>query len=113
MAYHPEEDISELQINHMDEDGLNNCPENLQTCTGKENINWGTCRQRISSKLKGVPNLALSQPIKATVIETGEVEYYPSISEASRKLNTGARIGQACKNGKIAAGRTWEYYYGS
>ena len=110
MAYHPEEDISNLQINHLDEDSLNNCPENLKSCTGKENINWGTCRKRISSKLKGVPNLALSQPIKAVVIETGKVEYYPSIAEAKRMLNTSARIGECCK-GKVdsAAGRTWEY----
>lgn len=114
MAYHPDEDISELQINHLDEDSLNNCPENLQSCTAKENINWGTCRERISRKLKGIPNKNLAIAVKATVIETGKVEYYESIAEAKRQLQINARIGEACK-GKVesAAGRYWEYYHGN
>lgn len=113
MAYHPDEDISNLQINHKDEDSLNNCPENLMACTGKENINWGTCRERISKALKDIPNVALSQPVKATVIETGKVEYYPSIAEAHRQLKTYARIGECCKGVReSAAGRYWEYYWG-
>lgn len=112
MAYHPDEDISNLQINHLDEDSLNNCPDNLQACTGKENINWGSCRERISKKLKGVPNLALSQPVKATVIDTGEIEYYNSIAEAKRTLHTKAGIGECCMGRReSAAGRYWEYYY--
>jgi hypothetical protein len=112
-AYHPDEDISDLQINHLDEDSLNNCPENLETCTGKENINWGTCRERISRRLKGRPNLALSQPVKATVVDTGRVEYYPSLAEAQRQLDTRTSITRCCKEGTIGAGRTWEYYYGN
>ncbi len=111
MAYHPDEDISELQINHLDEDSLNNCPDNLASCTAKENINWGTCIERMSAAMRGRPNLALSQPVKATVIETGKEEYYPSIAEAKRSLNTQARIGECCR-GLLdhAAGRYWEYY---
>lgn len=113
MAYHPDEDISNLQINHLDEDSLNNCIENLQVCTGKENINWGTCKARISASLKGVPNLALAKAVKATVIETGEEEYYESISCAQRTLNTRSSISDCCKGKRpTAAGRTWEYYYG-
>lgn len=111
MAYHPEEDISNLQINHLDGNSLNNFPGNLQSCTGKENINWGTCKERISSKLKGVPNLALSQPVKATVIATGKIEYYQSLAEAKRILHTSTNLSRCCKEGRIGAGRTWEYYW--
>lgn len=113
MAYHPDRDISNLQINHMDENPENNDISNLMACTAKDNINWGTCIERMSAAMRGRPNLALSQPVKATIIETGEVEYYQSISEAKRSLNTQARIGECCK-GLIdsAAGRHWEYYYG-
>ena len=111
-AYHPEEDISNLQINHIDEDSLNNCPDNLTACTAKENMNWGTCRERISATLKGKPNLALSQAVKAIVIATGEVEYYNSIAEAKRTLHTEARIGECCMGKQeSAAGRYWEYYH--
>lgn len=111
MAYHPEEDISNLQINHLDEDSLNNCIENLQSCTGKENINWGTCRERISRRLKGRPNYVLSQPVKATVIENGEVEYYPSLAEAHRILHTKTNLSRCCKEGTVGVGRKWEYYW--
>lgn len=37
-----------LQVNHKDEDKENNCIENLELMTQKENCNYGTRNQRIS-----------------------------------------------------------------
>ena len=37
-----------MQINHKDEDKTNNCIDNLELMTNKENCNYGTRNQRIS-----------------------------------------------------------------
>lgn len=115
MAYHPDEDISELQINHLDEDSLNNCPDNLEVCTCKENINYGTGNIRRSLALKGKPNTSKATAVKATVISTGEIEFYNSITEAECVLGIKSGVGECCakkQHYKSAAGRYWEYYYG-
>ena len=38
--------------NHKDENKLNNKAENIEFCTISHNSTWGTCRERISAKLK-------------------------------------------------------------
>ena len=41
------------QVNHKDEDKDNNCAENLEWCTAKYNMNYGTRNKRISESRKG------------------------------------------------------------
>ena len=40
------------EVNHIDENKLNNHYTNLMWCTSQENSNWGTRRERISNTLK-------------------------------------------------------------
>lgn len=40
-------------INHKDENKSNNCVDNLEWCDEKYNVNYGTCRQKISESQKG------------------------------------------------------------
>jgi hypothetical protein len=41
-------------VNHKDEDGTNNDPENLEWCTREYNVNYGTAKERRARKLRGV-----------------------------------------------------------
>ena len=40
------------EVNHKDENKSNNCVDNLEWCTSKDNCNHGTRNKRISEKLK-------------------------------------------------------------
>lgn len=110
-AYHPNEDISDLQINHLDENSLNNDISNLETCTAKENMNWGTVKQRLSEDRKGILNNHRSIPVVAYYLDDYEVEHYPSIAEAGRQLGIDYKyIIDCCKGYRVQyAGRIWQY----
>lgn len=41
------------EVNHIDEDGLNNCANNLEWLTHEENVNHGTRNERASKANKG------------------------------------------------------------
>ena len=62
------------QVNHLSEDKLNNSVENLEWCTAKENINYGTGIKRSSEKR--------SKPVLC--VELNQI--FPSLTDAARQL---------------------------
>lgn len=114
MAYHPEEDISELQINHLDEDPLNNSINNLRACTASENVNYGTGNLRRSLKKKGIPNTSVSVEVEAYVIETGKTEYYMSVAQAARTVGVTVNSIWSALDipGRTSSGRVWTRHHG-
>lgn len=85
-----------MQINHIDENTLNNSIYNLNLMTAKENNNWGTRTQRASLKKFNHPQR--SKPIVA--LQDGNIKmYFPSTMEAQRMGFSQGNIGSCC-NGK-------------
>lgn len=68
MAFLPKPDGCD-EINHKDENKLNNTVENLEWCTHKYNMNYGTLKERTSEKLKqrNVEYCTISVPVKTTI----------------------------------------------
>lgn len=90
------------QINHRDENKLNNYVDNLEWCDAKYNSNYGSRNNRISSiQFNG------KKSKKVRLIELNIV--FPSLAEAFRKTN----IGNICRclKGKCpkAGCFHWEY----
>lgn len=74
------------QINHKNEIKTDNRVENLEWCTGKYNVNYGTAIER-SSKKRGKPVMC---------IETGNV--FVSCKAAGRELNLDfSHIAKCCR----------------
>lgn len=88
-----------IEINHKDENPLNNKLENLEWCTRAYNNNYGTRTQRISKMV-----MATNKENKNTII-------FKSISQAERELKIANASIIACCKGKrkSAGGYTWEY----
>lgn len=94
-------------INHKDECPSNNCIDNLEWCTQKHNMNWGTVRERERM------NNPLRKCVMSIDMKTGEKEYFSSISEAYDSVRSGKRSGSISEalsgKRKSAYGRFWFY----
>ena len=94
-----------LEINHKDENKANNHVENLEWCTRKYNVNFGTTIERVTQKL--------SKKVKAVNVETGEVIAFSSTMEAERKGYNSGAVSQASRGiyygGNLYRGYEWYY----
>ena len=83
------------EINHRDENKVNNKLSNLEWCDAKHNVNYGTRNTRVSQKL--------SKKVRAVNVETGEIVTFSSVKEAEKKGYY--NISQACR-GAYKSGKT-------
>ena len=91
------------QVNHLDENKKNNCIENLEWATAKENLNYGTRNERAGYSLS-IPLFQYSK--------SGEfIREWPGALEVERVLGINNKNINSCCKGKrkSAGGFVWRY----
>ena len=93
------------QVNHKDENPLNNCVDNLEWCTAKYNCNYGTRTDRIKA------NMPQNKAVYQTSLDGVIIAEFPTIQEAARQTGICAgHICDVCKgNREFANGYKWRY----
>ena len=101
------------EINHKDEDKTNNYMGNLEWCTRKYNVNFGTAIERAAQ--------TQSKKVRAVNVETGEVLAFNSAEEAGNKGYSSGVVYKACSgvyksgigkligDGHLYKGHKWSY----
>ena len=120
LAFIPNTDNKE-QVNHIDENKLNNAAENLEWCTPQENMNYGT---RLSRQLRSVDyssesrkriarenGKAASKPVEQLDMNGNSIGKFKSIVEAQNYLGVdSSHIAECCKGQrKSSNGFVWRY----
>lgn len=97
-------------VNHKDEDGLNNKVDNLEWLSHKDNCNYGTRNERCAKSSINHPSI--SKPILQVSLDGTIIKEFPSVAEAYRQTNIWPTSINDCANHgrhKTAGGFRWEW----
>jgi hypothetical protein len=95
------------QVNHKDENKENNNVNNLEWCTAKYNLEYGTARQRQANTIK--------QKVEQYDLQGNLLKIWDGVIDASKSLKINEHnISSCCHNRrKTAGGYIWKYIDGT
>lgn len=83
------------QVNHIDENKINNCVSNLEWCTSKYNVNFG---HRTSKMSKAKTNGKKSKPVFQFTLGGRLIKRWPSTHECGRHGFNQSVVAACCRN---------------
>ena len=92
-----------VEVNHINEDKLDNRVDNLSWITHFDNIKYCSCIEKITNSQKRTPLIA-------TNLITGEVRYFESTKEAGRNGFSLSCIWKCCR-GMTSQTKGWKFEY--
>lgn len=92
------------EINHIDENGLNNRWDNLEWCEHTYNLMYGNRRKKVIEKER--------KPVDQYDLDGKFIQTHYSIQDAARTINRNASVICHCCKGtyKTAYGYLWKYH---
>ena len=97
--------LDKPQINHKDENPLNNSLWNLEYCTANYNINFGNRSKLVSERLKGRDNAWMAKKVCCYDRNGSVLGTFSSYSKAERELGlAGGTVTRCIQSNKPAKG---------
>lgn len=100
------------QVNHKDEDKLNNKVTNLEWCSPKYNCNYGNRIQKIATGNSMTKKGKHLKPVAQYTLEGIKIAEYPSVGEAAKAMGSHSftAISLVCNHKRSKAfGFRWEF----
>lgn len=89
------------QVNHKDENCINNCADNLEWCTQEYNNNYGTHNEKIRRTRRTNYNNNTSKKVFQYDLKNNLIKIFPSGKEVQRQLGFDQSCISACCLGKL------------